>query len=163
VFIAGLSFLTPTVTHEAELEGRENACPAGGELQGGQCVVEPQVSCPDGYEPLGGGEGEGGEEDAIECGRLIAQETPVCPEGSTDLDEREDRFACSDDVTGADIDPVCATEGARLTFSDEGLRICNIYEFTAERTIGGCEGEGFTMNEDGQCVSRPGRMPTLPE
>jgi hypothetical protein len=26
---------------------------------------------------------------------LIAQETPVCPEGSTDLDEREDRVACS--------------------------------------------------------------------
>jgi hypothetical protein len=65
-FIAGLSLLTPTVTYEAELEGRENACPAGGELQGGQCVVEPQPT-------------------------------------------------------------------------------------------GGCEGQGFTMNEEGQCVNRPGR------
>jgi hypothetical protein len=87
---------------------------------------------------------------------LIAQETPVCPEGSTDLDEREDRVACSDDVTGADIDPVCATEGARLEFLDEGPPICNIYEFTDDRIIVGCEGQGFTLNEEGQCVNRPG-------
>jgi hypothetical protein len=43
-FITGLSLLMPTVTYEAELEGRENACPAGGELQGGQCVIGPQAT-----------------------------------------------------------------------------------------------------------------------
>lgn len=159
VFIAGLSLLTPTVTYGAdeppELEGRQHACPSGqAELQEGQCVSEPFDACPPGYDIVG-------DEPPFKCGILTDQERPICPEGSTDIDEREDIFVCIDDVTGEEVTPTCASEDAILVDFGENLFFCNTYDFTEDR-IPTCGLEGSTMNEEGQCVSRPGRIHAQP-
>jgi hypothetical protein len=44
----------------------------------------------------------------------------------------------------------------------QGVELQEGQRVIESQATGGCEGQGFTLNEEGQCVSRPGRMPTLP-
>lgn len=150
VFISGFSLMMPVLTYGQPSGHSSNACPFGGEVQKGQCVDEPEVTCPQGYE------GFSDEEGVLQCAILIAQEEPICPEGSTDIEEGlENHALCIDDVTGEIVLPECTTEGAILRESGASF-VCNIYgEFTDERQTF-CE-EGLAMNEEGQCVSRPGQ------
>jgi hypothetical protein len=158
VIISGLSLLTPTVIYgqPSERDNTGRVCPYGGELQGGRCVDEPSVTCPQEHVAVGS-------ESDYQCGKLIAQERPVCPEGSTDTDEREYVIICIDDTSGEEVTPICTSEDTILEDlgfpGDENL-FCDTYEFTDERRTY-CN-EGYTMTEEGQCVSRPGQRIDLP-